>query len=117
MSDIALAAKAVSSLRQKLETSRVNSGADFDKSLKAILSILERIEARQAELESNQTRMSTTFSNAILQLADKVEKISGGEDSSFSLAHSLEKLIGVLTNKKLKIIRDKDGNMSALEPY
>jgi hypothetical protein len=69
----------------------------------------------QAEVENQTKRMASTFSNAILKLADKVEKISGGEDSSFSLAHSLEKLLQVLTARKLRFIRDSNGDLTGAE--
>ncbi len=90
--------------------------ADIAQSLRLIHNRLDRLERGQAEIESQAKRMATTFSNAILKLADKVEKIAGVEDSSFSLAHSLEQLVGVLTNRRLRIIRDGDGNMAAVEP-
>lgn len=77
---------------------------------------LDRVEKELDQVNKQLQRMSNTFSNALLKLGDKVEKIAGVEDSSFSLAHSLETLINVLTHRKLNIIRDKDGNMACLKP-
>ena len=59
--------------------------------------------------------METNFSNALLKMSDRVSKISGGEDSEFSLAHSLEELIKVLS-QPVDIVRDNDGNMKTLKP-
>ena len=88
---------------------------DIALTLGEIQNQLNRLERRQAEIETQTKRMATTFSNAILKLADKVEKISGGEDSTFSLAHSLERLLGVLSSRKLRIIRDSNGDMTEVE--
>jgi Mg2+ and Co2+ transporter CorA len=88
---------------------------DIARTLGEIQNQLNRLERRQAETEAQTKRMATTFSNAILKLADKVERISGGEDSSFSLAHSLEKLLAVLSSRKLRIIRDSHGDMVGVE--
>lgn len=119
-SQIAELSKDIRPLRASMESLAAPSDdisvpSDIDKSLKSLHSRLDKIEGSIEELEAQQRRMSTTFSNAILKLADKVEKISGGEDSSFSLAHSLEKLIKVLESRKIRIIRDKDGDMTGLE--
>lgn len=89
---------------------------DIAQSLRLVHGRLDRLERQQREQDDQLKKMATTFSNALLRMGDKVEKISGGEDSSFSLAHSLEKLLAVLTSRRLRIIRDKDGNMAAVEP-
>ena len=89
--------------------------ADVDKSLKMLHSRLDKIENQVDILADNQKRMATTFSSAIMALTDKIEKIAGGEDSEFSLSHSLEKLIDLLSNRKLKIVRNNDGDMVGVE--
>jgi ABC-type transporter Mla subunit MlaD len=89
--------------------------ADVARSLGEAHNRLDRVEKNLAQIEAQLKKMSTTFSNALLRMGDKVEKISGGEDSSFSLAHSLEKLISVLASQKLDIIRDSDGDMVAVK--
>lgn len=88
---------------------------DISVSLGKIHNRLDRLERNQEQVEAQAKRMATTFSSAILKLADKVEKIAGGEDSSFSLAHSLEKLLQVLSARKLRIIRDSNGDMVGVE--
>lgn len=88
---------------------------DIAQALRLAHSRLDRLESQQEQMLGEVRRMATAFSNAILKLSDKVEKICGGEDSSFSLAHSLEKLIETLENRKFRIKRDKDGNMTELE--
>ena len=93
----------------------VSVPADINQSLRSLHSRLDKIERQYEVLAKNQKQMATTFSNAILKLTEKVEKISGGEDSEFSLAHSLEQLISVLESRKFKIVRDNDGNMVRLE--
>lgn len=89
--------------------------ADIGKAIQLAHNRLDRLEAQQKEALSELRRMATTFSNALLRMGDKVEKIAGGEDSSFSLAHSLEKLISVLSSRKMRVVRDSDGNMVELE--
>lgn len=93
----------------------VSVPGDIAKSLDLIHARLDRLERVQKEQNTNQKRAETAFSNAILKMADKVEKISGGEDSEFSLAHSLEKLIQVLSARKYHVTRDRDGNMVEFE--
>lgn len=88
---------------------------DIAKSLGEIQNRLDRLEKNQKKLEDQAKRMAETFSNAILKLGDKVEKVAGVEDSSFSLAHSLEQLLAVLSSRKLKVIRDSNGDMTAVE--
>jgi hypothetical protein len=115
MNSLDRANQLVAERRDKLSNIRVSGGADFSKSLQAILNELERVRENQKRMEEAQQRMATAFANALLKLGEKVEKIAGGEDSSFSLAHSLEKLIDVLNNRKFRIKRDSDGNMISLE--
>jgi len=93
----------------------VSIPADVAQSLKLVHGRLDRLERELAEAESSRKKMAATFSNAILKMGDKVEKIAGVEDSSFSLAHSLEKLLKVLSSRKLRIIRDSNGDMVAVE--
>ena len=88
---------------------------DLGHAVRAILERMERLEGRQAKTGEQFSKMETTFSNALLKMGDKVEKIAGGEDSQFSLAHSLEQLIEVLSNRKYRVVRDSDGNMVKLE--
>lgn len=89
--------------------------SDIAQALRLAHGRLDRVEKQQEAMLSELRRMASAFSNAILKLSDKVEKISGGEDSSFSLAHSLEKLLAVLTSRKLRIIRDSNGDMVEVE--
>lgn len=93
----------------------VSVPGDIAKSLRLVHGRLDRLESQQKEQDSQIKKATETFSNAILKMADKLEKIAGGEDSKFSLAHSLEKLLTVLQTRKLRIIRDNDGNMVAVE--
>ena len=90
--------------------------ADIAKSLQLVHGRLDRLEAHEKAADERAQKAITTFSNAILKLSDKVEKISGGEDSKFSLAHSLEKLIEILMTRSMRIIRNDDGDMIAVEP-
>lgn len=89
--------------------------ADLHKSVQLLHGRLDRIEKEQKEQNAQQKRAETAFSNAILKLAEQVEKISGGEDVDFSLAQSLDTLIKVLESQKFRIVRDSYGNMTALE--
>lgn len=88
---------------------------DLGKAIRSVLERLDRLERNQAKTSDQFGKMQTTFSNALLKMGDQVEKISGGVDSEFSLAHSMETLIDVLSNRKYRVIRDNDGNMAKLE--
>lgn len=83
--------------------------ADISQSLRQVHGRLERLERELREVESQSKRMAQTFSSAILRLSEMVEKHDG------ALAHSLDKLLGVLTCRKLRIIRDSNGDMVAVE--
>lgn len=106
-------AASVSSLAK--DNTDVTVPADIDKSLKLVHERLDRLERNVKEVEAQQKRMAMAFSNAMLKMTDKVEKIAGGEDSTFSLAHSLEKLIDVLSNRKVSFKRNADGEISEAE--
>ena len=83
--------------------------ADIAQSLKALHSRLDKVETEVSGLSGKVERMSQAFGNAILKLSEKVEKHEG------ALAHSLDKLIFILSSRKLRIKRDNDGNMVELE--
>ena len=88
---------------------------DIAASLRLVHGRLDRLERQQKEQETQLRKMATTFSNALLKMGEKVEKIAGVEDSSFSLAHSLEKLINVLGSRKFRFKRNADGDMVSME--
>ena len=88
---------------------------DMAKSIHLMHERLSRVERQQEKAFEQAKKVETTFSNALLKMGDKVEKISGGEDSEFSLAHSLEKLMEILNSRKYRIIRDAEGNMVSVE--
>lgn len=89
--------------------------SDLGKAVRSLVERLDRLERHQAKTGEQFSKMETTFSNALLKMGDQVEKISGGSDSEFSLAHSLETLIDVLSNRAYRVCRDNDGNMVKLE--
>lgn len=99
----------ISSLR--LPPDDISVPADLAKSLKLVHARLDRLESLQKEVEAQALKAQTAFSNALLTLTGKIEKISGGEDSKFSLAHTLEELIRVMRAPK-SIKRDAEGNMN-----
>lgn len=82
---------------------------DIAQALRLAHGRLDRLEEQQKVAIQELRRMATAFSNAILKLSERVEKHEG------ALAHSLEELIFVLSNRKLRIKRDNDGNMVELE--
>lgn len=83
--------------------------ADIAQALRLAHNRLDQLEETQKAALTEIRRMATTFSNAILKLSEKVEKHEG------ALARSLDKLIFVLSSRKLRIKRDNDGNMVELE--
>ncbi|HEY6022055.1 MAG TPA: hypothetical protein VIY48_19960 [Candidatus Paceibacterota bacterium] len=82
---------------------------DISQSLKLVHNRLDRLEQENQRIADQQQKMATTFSNALLKLSDKVEKYEG------ELAHSLDKLTQVLSARKLRIIRDNNGDMASVE--
>ena len=107
-------AKRLSPLAQNVERLAVpkediSVPADIQQALRLAHGRLDRLEEQQKQAVQELRRMATAFSNAILRLSEQVEKHEG------ALAHSLEELIFVLSNRKLRIKRDNEGNMIELE--
>lgn len=102
----------ISRLRPREE---VEVPSDIAQSLKLVHERLDRIEKENRINESGHMRQFATFAKGLSMLADQVEKISGGKNNKFSLAQSLERLVSVLENRKYRVIRNNDGDMTALE--
>lgn len=88
---------------------------DLGSAVRSIIERMDRMEQNQHEAVAQFSRIESAFSNTLLELVAQVEKISGGKESSFSLAYSMDKLIGVLDNQKFRIIRDNNGDMVEVE--
>lgn len=89
---------------------------DIAVSIGKIQAQLDRLEKKQADLEDQSRRMAETFSSAILGLEDKMDRppTADGKASAL-LARSIDKLRSDLMSRKLRFIRDSNGDLAAAE--
>lgn len=110
---------AITDLKRSIESLKPSDDiavpADLAKSVKLIHARLDRLENQMDAIDKGERKREATIANALLTLNSRVAKISGGEDSKFSLAHTLEELIRVLRQPK-RIVRNSDGDMTKLIP-
>lgn len=86
----------------------------FAEQQKKVTSILNAILQMSEQERAQSAALLKQNEKALNRMTDSMRKIAG-EDSSFSLSQSLQKLIFVLSSRKYRIKRDVDGNMVELE--
>lgn len=111
---------AIQARLDRLEHSLVDSAQEARKMAatlsKAILKMADMVEAinshidaRQGAIEKQTKQQGSALSHAVIEMADKVEQISKGEGSA------LKDLLNLLQNRKFRIIRNAEGDMTAVE--